>query len=423
MGHPDNPFGRNFLEDSIREIIVVVAGLIALVLFYAVESFRLEKNRRCLALRICVTGARGKSSVTRLLAAALREGGFKVLAKTTGSRPMLLLPDGSEVELNRRGRPSVLEQLKVMRRAVELSADVVVAELMSIRPKTLAIESRRIFKPNILLITNARPDHTEHWGPSQETAARCLASAIGPDCTVFVPDEEMRPLWEEAAARKGAEICTVKFVNAEAVAEHFPNPDMDDISDTPLRFESNVQLVQAVTDSLNIDRELAEKGIRRSLPDLGGLRIWSWQPNLDGPVWDCVSAFAANDPDSTRMVLEKLTALGLINGKPVIGLLHLRRDRGDRTLQWLEALRAGNFLDLQELYVTGTHARAFKRRLCGNRSSIVPVILKSARPEGIMSALTANVLAPALVLGMGNMGGTGRELVEYWEREGTPRAV
>lgn len=377
------------------------------MLFYAVESQRVQRSRKRLALRICVTGARGKSSVTRLLAAALREGGFKVLAKTTGSRPMLLLPDGSEVELNRRGRPSVLEQLKVMRRATDLSADVVVAELMSIRPETLNIESHRIFKPNILLITNARRDHMEHWGPTQQSAALCLAAAIGPDCTVFVPDEEMMPVWGEAASRLGSEIRTVKEGSAQNM----------------LRFESNVRLVQTVTDFLNIDRELADQGIQKSLPDLGGLRIWRWQPNPDGPVWDCVNAFAANDPDSTRLVLDKLTALGLINGKPVIGLLHLRRDRGDRTLQWMEALRAGNFPDLQELYVTGTHARAFKRRLSGDRSSLVPVILKSARPEGIMSALTANVLAPALVLGMGNMGGAGRELVEYWDREGEPRAV
>ncbi len=376
-------------------------------MFYAVESQRVQRSRKRLALRICVTGARGKSSVTRLLAAAMREGGFKVLAKTTGSRPMLLLPDGSEVELNRRGRPSVLEQLKVMRRATDLSADVVVAELMSIRPETLNIESHRIFKPNILLITNARRDHMEHWGPTQQSAALCLAAAIGPDCTVFVLDEEMMPVWGEAASRLGSEIRTVKEGSAQNM----------------LRFESNVRLVQTVTDFLNIDRELADQGIQKSLPDLGGLRIWRWQPNPDGPVWDCVNAFAANDPDSTRLVLDKLTALGLINGKPVIGLLHLRRDRGDRTLQWMEALRAGNFPDLQELYVTGTHARAFKRRLSGDRSSLVPVILKSARPEGIMSALTANVLAPALVLGMGNMGGAGRELVEYWDREGEPRAV
>lgn len=393
------------------------------MLFYAVEFLRLEQSRRRLSLRICVTGARGKSSVTRLLAAALSEAGLKVLAKTTGSRPMLLLPDGSEVELSRRGRPSVLEQIKVIRKAADLSADVVVAELMSIRPETLTIESHRIFKPNILLITNARPDHTEHWGPSRETAARCLAAAIAPDCMVFVPDEEMTPVWEEAAVQRGSEIRRVRGGGSRTGGESARMESPIKGLDGKLKFEPNVRLVEAVTDYLNIDRGIAEQGIRRSLPDLGGLRIWRWQPDPDVPAWDCVSAFAANDPDSTRLVIEKLADLGLINGKPVIGLLNLRRDRGDRTLQWLEALRTGSFPGLQGLFVMGTHARAFKRRLKANRLGLQPIILKSGRAAGMMSAVTARTTPPALILGMGNMGGAGRELVEYWEREGESRAV
>jgi poly-gamma-glutamate synthase PgsB/CapB len=413
------------LEAPIRELIVVAACLLVLVLLYAVEYIRLKKNRGRLPLRICVTGARGKSSVTRLLAAALREAGFKVLAKTTGSRPMLLLPDGSEVELSRRGGPSIIEQLKVIRKAADLSADVIVAELMSIRTEILAIESRRIFKPNILLITNARPDHTEHWGPSRETAARSLAAAIAPDCTVFVPDEEMMPVWEEEAAQRGSDIHLVGAVLEPRSSEGEPGRIRSQLEnhDGVLKFESNVRLVEAVTDSLNIDRELAEQGIRKSLPDLGGLRIWTWRPEPDGPAWDCVNAFAANDPDSTRMILEKLAELGLINGKPVIGLLNLRRDRGDRTLQWLEAFRTESFPGLQGLYVTGTHTRAFKRRLNGRPGSIQPLVLKANRPSGMMAALTEQTPAPALILGMGNMGGAGRELVEYWQREGERHAV
>jgi poly-gamma-glutamate synthase PgsB/CapB len=399
------------VEVPIRELAVVAACLMTLVAIYTAERIRLKRNRGRLSLRICVTGARGKSSVTRLLAAALREAGFKVLAKTTGSRPMLLLPDGSEVELFRRGGPSVLEQIKIIQKAAELSADVVVAELMSIRPGILAIESRRIFKPNILLITNARPDHIEHWGPSRETAAHSLAAAIAPGCTVFVPDEEMMPVWEEAAARMGSDIHRVRAGSEPCGSEG------------ELKFESNVRLMQAVTDSLNIDRELAGQGIRKSLPDLGGLRIWSWRPDPDGPAWDCVSAFAANDPDSTLVVLEKLTDLGLINGKPVIGLLNLRRDRGDRTLQWLAALRAGRFPGLQGLFVTGNHARAFRSRLKGHRSAIQPIVLKGDRPESMMAALTEHASAPALILGMGNMGGAGRELVEYWQEEGARRVL
>ena len=399
------------------------AFLVALVLFYSLESFRLERNRRRLSLKICVTGARGKSTVVRLLASALREAGFQVLAKTTGTRPMLLLPDGSEAELRRRGRPSVLEQIRIVRKAAELSADVIVVELMSFRPETLSIESRRIFKPNLLLITNARPDHTEHWGPSRETAARCLASAIPPDCTVFVPEEENLPVWEAAAARVGgSELVTVGDGCARGTRPPSHGPDWEGDSGSGLRFTSNESLVRAVTDSLNIDGELADLGIRRSLPDLGRLRVWSWKPGPGDEAWDCVSAFAANDPVSTRSVIDKIMALGLLDGKPVLGILNLRRDRGDRTLQWLDALRAGSFPEFQALYVCGGHARAFKRRLRHDKS-LCPVVLKAGRPEAVMSYMAARSPVPGLVLGMGNMGGDGRRLLEYWEKEGKPHVV
>ena len=38
--------------------------------------------------RVAVTGTRGKSGVTRLIASGLRASGAKVVAKTTGSRPV-----------------------------------------------------------------------------------------------------------------------------------------------------------------------------------------------------------------------------------------------------------------------------------------------------------------------------------------------
>jgi hypothetical protein len=177
-----------------------------------------------------------------------------------------------------------------------------------------------------------------------------------------------------------------------------------------------------VTDSLNINREQADSGIRRSLPDLGRLRIWSWKPGPGEKAWDCVSAFAANDPASTRRVIDKLCARGLLDGKPVLGLLNLRRDRGDRTLQWLDALRAGSFPEFQTLYVFGGHARAFRRRLRGAHCP-GSVVLKNSRPEAVMSFLTAQSPVPGLILGMGNMGGAGRGILEYWEREGRPRGV
>ena len=94
--------------------------------YLTVEAFRLRRWQGAIPLRVAVTGTRGKSTVVRLLAAVLREDGWKVLAKTTGSEASLILPDGSERTLRRRGRPSILEQVRLLALGARLGADVVV---------------------------------------------------------------------------------------------------------------------------------------------------------------------------------------------------------------------------------------------------------------------------------------------------------
>src|SRR5512137_2539029 len=108
MGLPDRP--RRL---ATREFIVLAACLAGTLLYFGLELFRLERARRRVGRRIAVTGTRGKSGVTRLIAAGLRASGAKVLAKTTGSKPVVILPDGSEREIARAGPPSVREQVRI----------------------------------------------------------------------------------------------------------------------------------------------------------------------------------------------------------------------------------------------------------------------------------------------------------------------
>ena len=110
----------------------VLLASVALLVGLVIERLRLARCHRAIPLRIAVTGTRGKTSVARLLASVLREDGRRVLAKTTGSQATLVLPDGSVEEIRRRGQPSILEQKQLLHRGVELGADVVVAEIMSI---------------------------------------------------------------------------------------------------------------------------------------------------------------------------------------------------------------------------------------------------------------------------------------------------
>ena len=58
-----------------NEILIFSALILAAVLFGMAEYAYHLKNLRSIPIRIHVNGTRGKSSVTRLIAAGLREGG------------------------------------------------------------------------------------------------------------------------------------------------------------------------------------------------------------------------------------------------------------------------------------------------------------------------------------------------------------
>jgi UDP-N-acetylmuramyl tripeptide synthase len=55
-----------------------------------------ERKRNAIAHRIHVNGIRGKSTVTRYVAAILRESGLRTFGKTTGTAARVILPDGKD---------------------------------------------------------------------------------------------------------------------------------------------------------------------------------------------------------------------------------------------------------------------------------------------------------------------------------------
>lgn len=386
--------------------------LVFLVVYFLWERLRVLKDTGCIPLRICVTGTRGKSSVTRHIAACLRDAGFTVLARSTGAKPLIIYPDGEEKEMRRRGSPSILEGKRLLRLGSELKANALVAELMSIHPECSSVESAQLFSPHILVITNVRLDHLAQMGSSKQEIARCLASAFPENGTVFVLKEECFPVFEKTAERRSARLIQI---NRDPLEEY---PGASDKM-LPWEFEENIRLVLALADFLNIDKEVIRKIIETQKPDFGRFKVWSMDVGKPPQSWHLVSCFAVNDPDSTRRVLSRLIEKKFWEAKEVVGLLNLRRDRGDRTIQWLNALEENVFPEFRKVFLIGEHAPAFQRRLkrAANTESFV---LRSHLPQRIMEEVPRAVKGEAVLVGLGNMGGPGRELVELWEREGNP---
>ena len=85
--------------------------------------------------RIHVNGSRGKSSVVRLIAAGLRAGGYKTIAKVTGTSPRLIDENGKDRIIHRLRSASIGEQLRLMRMVSKKKPDYIVIECMAVQPE------------------------------------------------------------------------------------------------------------------------------------------------------------------------------------------------------------------------------------------------------------------------------------------------
>lgn len=387
-----------------KTILIPAFGLAVLLMYLYIERRVLRRTLKTIPLRVCVTGTRGKSTVTRLIAAALREAGYRVLAKTTGSKPVVIFPDGREEAIERAGKPTILEQKRVVGFAGKVRAETFVVEMMSIRPETMGVESRKLLRPRLLAITNVRLDHLDDMGRTKDEIAASLAAAIPPDGTVFVPEEEFYPVFQKTAEERGARIAKIPQLSGAPAGLEFPG---------------NIRLTLAISDVLGIPKETAIRGMAKARPDFGGLRIWKARPEPLKDDWYLASAFAANEPESTAKVLALIRERYPRFPRKLIALLNFREDRGDRTGQWLEALRTGFFDDFEEMVFIGDHARALARKRFSGPSSTTKISAwPTRRPDKIMDRIFAAEGESRGVVGLGNMGGLGGELVDYWARIG-----
>lgn len=398
-------------EETIRELLIIGSVLAIWLVYLLIERVHLQKTVHSIPLRICVTGTRGKSSVTRLVAAALRGSGMSVLARTTGAKPIVIFPDGSERKITRPGLPTILEGKKIIRDAARLHVDACVVELMGIQPETIYVESQKIFKPHILVITNVRLDHMSQMGRTKDRIASCFASAIPQAGTVFIPQEEVYPVLQRTAELKKAKLLPV--------SENTYNSFLDKKSGTlSSEFDENIRLSLSLTDFLGKDTSTAFRAMGEAHTDFGSLKVWTGLCPPSPPDWYFVSGFAVNEPESTQLVMSRLRENRFLEGQTVIGVLNLRGDRGDRTLQWFEALRRGQFPEIEKLICVGDHGVALMRKLKKYMGAEI-YAWRNFQPEEMLERLSTIAKKKAVVIGMGNMGGAGTRLVDYWEEKGT----
>ncbi|MDD8020025.1 MAG: poly-gamma-glutamate synthase PgsB [Acidobacteriota bacterium] len=414
---------------------VLILSLLFFLIYLGFESLIHYRRLRKIPHRIAVTGIRGKSSITRIITASLRQAGYRVVAKTTGSRPVIIYPDGHEEEIKRRGKPTILEQKRLIRKAARQRVDYLVAEMMSIQPECLRAESRYLLQPEILVVSNIRPDHLAVLGKTREEIALAFTRAFRTGQAVYLPEEELLPEMLKEAKGKGTVIIPVKEDSAsQELAVGLPYPE----------FEPNSRLAVSVLRFCRLSDDIITQGMKRVEPDAGCPRAWEVNPEDTVRKIYFVSLFAANDPLSSIQAMQKVIERTGWWKQPVYGLLSFRRDRGDRTKQWVDFLAdnwrgkvitdsmTGGQLKLSGLALAGPGAIAARRYLRKKLKSLSVEAFyakKNPAPETVLkeilthfSFISSDESSPfrpePVVFGLGNIAGFGQEMIDYLERKG-----
>jgi len=384
---------------------LLMSAFLILVVLGLIESAVLQARVRRIPIRIHVNGTRGKSSVTRLIAAGLRAGGHRVVAKTTGTLPRLILEDGGEVPLARRGRATIREQMRVLSLAAKRKADAVVLECMAIHPELQWVSEHRMVRSTIGVITNVREDHQEVLGFDHGRAARALAATIPVRGLLVMGEAVDEPLFRETARRRGTRVEVV-----DRCADAWTSPDR-------LEPAENVEVALRVCEAVGVSRERALAGMKAAIPDAGALRVLPSRLGMARITF--INAFSLNDVDSLRVVWRSLAERGLATD-PLVVLLNGREDRPLRSRRFGGVV--GAELAPERLLLAGGGWRFARREAvrAGYPADRI-VHLSGKTAEEIGGQLCEHVPPDSTLLGLGNYQGVGRAIAEHLERHGDVR--
>ncbi|MGW3812366.1 poly-gamma-glutamate synthase PgsB [Streptomyces sp. NPDC005046] len=373
--------------------ILLVAGI--------VEQRRHFTNLDNIPTRVLVNGIRGKSSITRLCAGALRGGGLTTVAKTTGTAARFIHPDATEEPVYRKfGIANVVEQIGIVRRAAAYNPDALVIECMAVMPALQEINQSKLIRSTIGVLCNVREDHLAEMGPTLDDVARSLSRSM-PEGGICVTAEQERfeILQEEADSRD----CKLIYADPETV------------SDEELRgfswftFKENVAIALTVAELLGVERETALQGMYDAPPDPGVLSVERYVTE-DGKKLRFANVFAANDPESTLMNINQLLDLGAID-RPLNVVINCRPDRVERNGQMGEIIPE---LDPEKVFVIGHPAKsAIDAMPAEFRSRAVDLGGDRRDPEEFMRELLGELGADSSLVAIGNIHGQGEHLLEH----------
>lgn len=378
--------------------VILVSFCLGLLVAGIVEQRNHLTHLRSIPQRVLVNGIRGKSSITRLCAGALRGGGLVVVAKTTGTAARFIYPDASEEPVYRKfGIANVIEQLGIVRRASAFHPDVLVIECMAVAPALQEINQTKLIQSTIGVLCNVREDHLAEMGPTLDDVARSLSRSMPVGGVCVTAERDRLPILREEAKRRRCRLIVV---------------DPDSISDAEMRqfswitFKDNVAIALAVAQLAGVDRAAALRGMWAAPPDPGVLSVSEYQAGDRRLRF--ANVFAANDPESTLQNIRRLQAHGSLDD-PLHLVINCRPDRVERNGQMGALVPT---LNPEVVFLIGQPTKSARQAIPTEWTG--RVVDLGGRREGaeLLAGILAEGAGDVSIAAVGNIHGQGEILLE-----------
>lgn len=253
------------------------------------------------------------------------------MARTTGVYPTLIDFEGINHQQTRKIPARIDELVRFIAAAYKKNAEAVVVECMALDPFLQEITQQKIIQSQIGVITNVRLDHTDVMGKTKEAIAKSLSLTIPTDGLLFTAETEHYNLLESEAQSRNCKLVRVEQSELD-LPSNFP----------VILIKENIILALAVCQHLGMDSETALEGMIQSSPDRGAFSIVPFH-GTKGILY-FANALAANDPESTQKLLQKVQEL--YSGTPLIGLYSHRNDRSWRLNSFKKFMKSSSFKNI-----------------------------------------------------------------------------
>ena len=340
----------------------------------------MESILHCIALkkipfRILVNGTRGKTTTTRLIAAALRDKGIRTYAKTTGSDAQIIKDDGSVVMLKRRRGVRLAENISFVHKAAKAGCRCIVVECMALHEESQRMMASKFIRPTHTIIINTLSDHMDAMGEKREDVAWTLSQSVDKDTKLYVTEDFYDSL--NVRSFNKVEVRHYDFESSVSVADE------------------DVSLAVSLLKDFSLTEEEVLEATKHITPDIG------LYDRFDFPCGSVLyPTFSINDEENME---KKVVDVYKERNEKLSLIFNNRKDREFR-IYYLRNLITKNRDKIGRVYIIGDY-RSKVARYIGKKCSIETLV---SDPEELKDKMTDNA---GVFVGLGNIKGAGERLI------------